>query len=182
MSSFSRSRFRSIEVVTGPALWPTIGLTVAAVFAQTVFAPFMTIHGVVPSLVTIAVVLYAAKGGARRGAILGIVAGLLEDCFGGTGGAWTIATTMTALVVGGIARTFFSDGFAMLGALVALAVFLRDGLFWIMMSLQGYPRGFAVAHVHAAIWQAALTGGCAVLYLAARSRFVADRTAVERYP
>jgi rod shape-determining protein MreD len=182
VSSFSPSRFRSIEVVTGPALVPTIGWTVLAVFLQTVFAQLLIVHGAVPSLVTIAVVLYAAKAGARRGAILGVIAGLLEDCFAGTAGDWTMATTLMALAVGGIARTFFSDGFAMLGALVALAILLRDGIFWIMMSLQGYPRGFAMSHLHAAIWQALLTGVAAVIYLAARSRFVADRTAVERYP
>ena len=97
-----------------------------ALFVQTTFAQFMVFHGAVPSLVTIAVVLYAAKLGARRGALFGLIAGLLEDCFAGTAGAWTIATTVTALAVGGISRTFFSDGFAMLGALVAIAVLLRD--------------------------------------------------------
>jgi rod shape-determining protein MreD len=182
VSSFSRSSFRSIEVVAGPALAPTIGLTVAAVFVQTMFAQIVVVHGAVPSLVTIAVVLYSAKAGARRGAILGLIAGVLEDSFAASGGAWTIATTLMALTVGAISRTFFSDGFAMLGALVAFAVLLRDALFWIEMSLAGYPRGFAAAHLHAALWQAALTGGCAVVYLVARSRFFADATAVERYP
>ena len=182
MSSFSRSSFRSIEVVSGPALASTVGLTILAVFVQTTFSRFVTFQGTVPSFVTIAVVLYAAKLGARRGAILGIIAGLLEDSFAGTGGAWTIATTVTALAVGAISRTFFSDGFAMLGALVALAILLRDALFWVVMSSEGYPRGFAEAHLHAALWQAGMTGLCALLYLVMRSRFVADRTAVERYP
>ncbi len=182
MSSFSRSSFRSIEVVAGPALAPTIGLTVLAVFVQTMFAHFVAFHGAVPSLVTIAVVLYAAKVGARRGASLGLLAGVLEDSFAGSGGAWTVATTLMALAVGGISRTFFSDGFAMLGALVALAVLLRDAIFWIVMSLAGYPRGFAIVHLHAAVWQAAMTGVCALIYLIGRSRLLDDDTAVERYP
>ncbi len=166
----------------GPALAPTAGLAVLAIFIQTMFAPFVTFHGAVPSLVTIAVVLYAAKAGARRGAVLGIIAGVIEDCFAGTGGAWTIATTITALAVGGISRTFFSDSFAMLGALVALAVLLRDAIFWIVLSIEGYPRGFAVAHAHAALWQAAMTGVCALIYLVLRERFVEERTTIERYP
>ncbi len=153
-----------------------------ALFVQTTFAQFMVFHGAVPSLVTIAVVLYAAKLGARRGALFGLIAGLLEDCFAGTAGAWTIATTVTALAVGGISRTFFSDGFAMLGALVAIAVLLRDALFWGVMSLEGYPAGFAVAHAHAAIWQATMTGVAAVIYLVLRDRFITDRMTVERYP
>lgn len=182
MSWSSRNNYRSIEVVAGPALAPTIGLTILAVFIQTMFAQFVTFHSAVPSLVTIAVVLYAAKVGARRGAILGIVAGVLEDSFAGSGGAWTIATTLTALAVGGISRTFFSDGFAMLSALVAIAVLMRDALFWVVMSIQGYPRGFAGAHLHAALWQAGMTGVCTLLYLVVRSRFFDDRMTVERYP
>ncbi len=182
MSWSSRSSFRSIEVVEGPALAPTVGLAVLAVLAQTMFAHFVTFHGAVPSLVTIAVVLYAAKVGARRGAVFGIIAGVLEDCFAGSGGAWTIATTLTALTVGGISRTFFSDGIAMLGALVALAIMLRDAIFWAVMSIEGYPPGFAVAHLHAALWQAAITGACALVYLILRPRFITDRTTVERYP
>jgi rod shape-determining protein MreD len=182
VSSFSRSSFRSIEVVTGPALAPAIGFTILAVFVQTMFAPRLTFHGAVPSFATIAVVLYAAKVGARRGAVLGLVAGVLEDSFAGTGGAWTIAMTITALAVGGISRTFFSDGFAMLGALVALAILGRDALFWAVMRMEGYPPGFGVAHLHAALWQAGTTALCAMLYLVVRARFVNDRTAVERYP
>jgi rod shape-determining protein MreD len=182
VSSSSRNSFRSIEVVAGPALAPTVGLTVLAVFIQTMFAPYVTFHGGMPSLVTIAVVLYAAKVGARRGAVLGAIAGLLEDSLAGTGGAWTIATTVTALAVGAISRTFFADGFAMLGALVGIAILLRDGVFWSVMSIGGYPRGFAVAHLHAALWQAAITGGCALLYLLVRDRFIDDRITVERYP
>jgi rod shape-determining protein MreD len=178
----SRSSFRSIEVVEGPALAPTVGLVVLAVFIQTMFGHFVTFHGAVPSLVTISVVLYAAKVGARRGAVFGIIAGVLEDCFAGTGGAWTIATTLTALAVGGISRTFFSDGIAMLGALVAIAIMLRDAIFWVVLSIEGYPRGFAVAHLHAALWQAAITGACAIVYLLFRPRFITDRTIVERYP
>ncbi len=181
MSWSSRSNFRSIEVVAGPALAPAIGLTVLAVFVQTVFAQFWTFRGAVPSFVTIAVVLYAAKAGARRGAMLGIIGGVLEDCFAGSGGAWTIATTVTALVVGGVSRTFFSDGFLMLGALVALAILLRDAIFWMIMSMTGYPRGFADAHLHAALWQALMTGLCALLYLVVRERVAGDHTAIERF-
>ena len=169
-------------MVEGPALWPTVGLAVLAVFLQTMFAQFVNFRGGTPSLVTIAVVLYAAKVGARRGALFGIMAGVLEDSFAGTGGAWTIATTLTALAVGGISRTFFADGVAMLGALVAIAIMFRDAIFWIVRSTEGYPRGYAAAHLHAALWQALITGACAVVYLLLRPRFITDRTTVERNP
>lgn len=181
MSSSLRSSFRSIEVVSGPALLPAVGFAVLALFVQTMFAQFVTIHSAVPSLVTIAVVLYAAKVGARRGAIFGLIAGVLEDGFAGTGGAWTIATTALGLAVGGVSRTFFADGVAMLSALVGLAVLLRDATFWGVMRVEGYPRGLAVAHAHAAVWQAALTAACALIYLFVRGRFIPDHTTVERY-
>ncbi|GAC1431718.1 MAG: hypothetical protein NVSMB5_25720 [Candidatus Velthaea sp.] len=182
MSSLYRNKFRSIEIVSGPALVPTIGWMLLAAFAQTTLAPVLAFRGAVPSFVTIAVVLYAIRVGARRGAVLGILAGLIEDIFAGTGGAWTIASTAVALLVGLIARGFFSDGFPMLGALVALSVLVRDALFWLVMRFQGYPSGLAAAHAHAALWQAGVTGVLTVLYLIGRSRLVIDRTNVERYP
>ena len=181
MSSFSQSNYRSVEIVTGPALVPTIGWTALAVFLQTVFAQLVTIHGTVPSLVTIAVALYALKAGARRAVLLGIVAGVLEDCFAQSGGAWTIATTLTALGAGAIARGFFSDGFVMLSAVVALAVVVRDALFWAVMSLEGYPPGLAIMHLHTTLWQAGLSALCALGYLLFRARFINDRTAIERF-
>jgi rod shape-determining protein MreD len=163
-------------------LLPTIGLVLLALFVQTVFAPSMTLRGTVPSFVCIAVVLYAAKAEIRRGVLVGVIAGISEDCVAGTGGAWTIAMTLTALAASGVARAFFSEGFVALGALVALGVMLRDAIFWIVMSLQGYPRGFALSHFHASLWQGAFSGLCAMIYLIARSRLVTDRTAVERFP
>jgi len=182
VSSFYRNKFRSVEIVSGPALVPTSAWVALAVFAQTTLAPLITFRGAVPSFVTIAVVLYSISVGARRGAFLGIIAGVLEDVFAGTGGAWTIATTTVALLVGLIARGFFSDGFPVLGALVAISVLARDALFWLVMRLQGYPSGLGIAHLHAALWQAAITGILTIIYLIGRSRFVVDRTNVERYP
>jgi hypothetical protein len=77
------------------------------------------------------------------------------------------------------ARDPFSSA---LEALVAIAILFRDAIFWAVMSMEGYPRGFAVAHLHAALWQAGMTGACAVVYLLLRSRFITDRTTIERYP
>ena len=81
----------------GPAYWPALGWTSLLALAQTVVVPLFAFRGAVPSLVTIAVVLYASRAGARRGALLALPAGLLEDIFAGTGGGWTISTTIVAL-------------------------------------------------------------------------------------
>ena len=105
-----RTTYRSVELVVGPAYWPALGLCVALAFAQSILAPLIAFRGGVPSLVTIAVVLYANRVGARRGAQLGLPAGLALDIFAGTPGGWTVAMTVTALAVGGLSHRFFADG------------------------------------------------------------------------
>jgi rod shape-determining protein MreD len=182
VSSSYRSKYRSIEVVAGPALWPTIGWVVLAVFVQATLAQLLAIHGTVPALVMIPVVRYAVRMGARRGAIAGVVAGVLDDAFGAGTGDWTIATTLVALGVGTLGRGFFSDGFLMQGFLVALAVALRDLIYWTLERFEGFPHGLATQHLHASLIQSVLTGLLTIVYLVVRGRLVVDRTSVERYP
>lgn len=176
-----RTKYRSIEIAVGPAYWPTLGWTALLALAQTVLAPFIAFRGGVPSLVAISVVLFASRVGARRGALLAIPAGLLEDIFAGTGGGWTIATTIVALCVGGLSRRVFADGAFVPAVLCALAVLLRDLLFWTVMRLEGYPQGYAIAHLHAALWNAALTAIVACVWLVVRGRLVVDKTTIQRY-
>ena len=75
MSSYSRTKYRSVEIAVGPAYWPALGWTALLVLAQTTVVPLFVFRNAVPSLVTIAVVLYAVRAGARRGALLAIPAG-----------------------------------------------------------------------------------------------------------
>ena len=182
MSSFSGSKYRSIEIAVGPAYWPMLGRVALLAFAQTVVVPLLAFRGAVPSLVTIAVVLYASRVGARRGAMLGLPAGLLEDIFAGTGGCWTIATTIVALLVGGFSRRMFvAEGAFVPAMLCAAAVLVRDLIFWSVMRIEGFPPGFATAHAHAALWSALLTAVVAFAWLVVRGRVVADKTTIERY-
>lgn len=176
-----RTTYRSVEFVVGPAYWPTLGLTVALAFAQTVLAPLIAFRGAVPSFTAIAIVLYANRVGARRAALLALPAGLVLDIFAGTGGGWTIATTVMALAVGGLSHRVFADGAFLPAVLCALAVLLRDFVFWSVMRFEGYPNGYAVAHLHAALWNALLTAVVAFAWLIARGRLVPDKTTVQRY-
>jgi rod shape-determining protein MreD len=181
VSSSFRSKYRSIEVVAGPALWPTIGWIALAVFVQATLGSLLSVRGSIPALAMIPVVRYAVRVGARRGAIAGCVAGVLDDAFGSANGDWTIATTLVALGVGTLGRGFFSDGFVMQGLLVALAVFVRDLAYWMLQRLEGFPHGFATMHLHAAAIQGLVTGALTIGYLVVRGRFVIDRTSIERY-
>ncbi len=181
MSSFyRRSSYRSVELAVGPAYWPVAGWTALLVLAQTAVVPVFAFHGAVPSLVTIAVVLYALRAGARRGALLAIPAGLLEDVFAGTGGGWTISTTVVALLVGAFTRGIFADGAFAPAVLCGIAVLVRSFLFWTIMAMEGYPPGYATAHLHAAIWSALMTAGVALVWLLGRGLFVHDKTTIER--
>lgn len=181
MSWSFRSKFRSIEIITGPALWPSIGWVVLAVFAQTVGSTTLNLRHASPSLSAIVIVLYALRVGGRRAAAVGLVGGVLTDALAGTAGGWTIADTATALAVSAVARGFFADGILPPSFLVALAVFVRDGIFWSVMAIEGYPRGFGTTHLHESLWQAAITALCALGYLYVRTRFFDDSTHIERY-
>jgi rod shape-determining protein MreD len=175
-----RSKYRSVEVVNGPALWPSAGFVALALFVQTVFAPLLVVRSGIPSFVTIAVVLYALRTGARRGAVLGLIAGVLTDAVAHTGGAWTLTYTVLALICGGLARGFFADGVALTGVFVGAAVVVRSAFFWVVLSAEGYPRGYGATHMHAALESGVLTAVYATVYLVFRSRF-GEQTRVERF-
>ena len=181
MSSFYRSKYRSIEISVGPAYWPVLGWTALLAFAQTVAVPLFAFRGAVPSLVTIAVVLYAVRAGARRGVLLALPAGLLEDIFAGTGGGWTISTTIVALLVGGFTRRMFADGAFVPSMLCGAAVLVRDVVFWSVMRMEGFPPGYASVHAHTALWRALLTALVAFAWLVIRGRLVTDKTTIQRY-
>ena len=170
-----------MEISVGPAYWPVLGWTSLLAFAQTVLLPLLAFRGAVPSLVTIAVVLYASRAGARRGAMLALPAGLLLDIFGGTSGGWTIATTVVGLLVGALSRRMFADGAFVPAVLCGLAVLVRDLIFWGVMRIEGFPPGFATAHAHTSLWRALLTAVVAFAWLVIRGRMVTDKTTIERY-
>jgi rod shape-determining protein MreD len=176
-----RSNYRSIEIVSGPSFWRSLGFVALGLFVQTVFAPYLLVRSGIPSFVTIVVVLYALRLGARRGAVLGLIAGVLTDCVAGTGGAWTIAYTLLALLAGAVSRGFFADGMLLPSVAVGIAVILRNFVFWVVMSAEGYPRGFGAAHLHAAIESGVLTMIYAFVYLLFRNRFGGEQTRIERF-
>jgi rod shape-determining protein MreD len=176
-----RSNYRSIEIVSGPSFWRSAGFVVLGLFVQTAFAPLLVVRGGIPSFVTIAVVLYALRVGARRGAVLGILAGTLTDAVAGTGGSWTLAYTALALLCGAVSRGFFADGIVLPSVFVGAAVIVRSGIFWVVMSFEGYPRGFGSTHLHGALESGALTAVYAFVYLLFRSRYGGEPTRIERY-
>jgi rod shape-determining protein MreD len=153
---------------------------IAALFVQTAFAPWLTVHGVVPSFVTIVVVLGALRGGVRSGLILAAIAGVLTDAVSASGGGWTFAYLAVGLGAGAARSRFFGDGIVLPSVIVGVAIVVRNAIFWAIATAEGYPRGYGIAHVHAALEQAALTALVAALVQAVRLRF-ADPARTQRF-
>jgi rod shape-determining protein MreD len=117
----------------------------------------VAIRGATPSLVLVAVVWFAIRVDVRKAAIYGLFAGICEDVLAaGTGGAWTISTTATAMLTSVLSRGFFADSIPIVAAATGIATLLRAAIFWTVMSLEGYPGGLAGLHFHQALWQALL--------------------------
>jgi rod shape-determining protein MreD len=153
--------------------WSIAGAWLAlAVLAQATVVHHLAVRDVVPSFVLVVVVWYSIRVDARRAAAYGLVAGFCEDALSAqTGAAWTIATTVSALVASVLSRGFFADSIPLVSGITIVATLLRALLFWIVMALTGYPAGLGTIHFHEALLQAALNVGVIVVAMLVLRRF-----------
>ncbi len=156
-------------------------LLALALFVQTVFAPLLTVHGAMPSFATIVVVLYALRAGIRGALVIGAIAGVLTDVLAGTGGGWTLAYVCIAAGSSAVRSRFFADGVVLPSVLVAVAVLVRNALFWIVMTAEGYPRGFGTMHLHQAIVAAIMTAVATAIIQLLRARFSDPSDRLQRF-
>ncbi len=152
-----------------------------ALFVQTVFAPWLTIHGAMPSFAAIVVVLYALRTGIRGALVIGTIAGVATDVLAGTGGGWTVAYLSIAAGSSAVRTRFFADGIVLPSVLVAAAVLVRDAIFWIVMTAEGYPRGFGTMHLHQAIVAAIMTAVATAIIQLLRARFSDPSDRLQRF-
>ena len=152
-----------------------------ALFVQTVFAPWLTIHGALPSFATIVVVLYALRAGIRGALVIGAIAGVATDVLAGTGGGWTVAYLIIASGSSAVRSRFFADGIVLPSVLVATAVLARDAIFWVVTVAEGYPRGYGTSHLHLAIEQAVYTGVATAAIQLLRARFTEPADRLQRF-
>jgi rod shape-determining protein MreD len=149
------------------AIWLAIAFA-----AQVTFMHWFTFRGAVPSAVLVVVVWYAIRVDALRASLFGLVAGMCEDILAtGTGAAWTISTTVTALLAGMLSRNFFADSLPIGAGIAALATLIRNAIFWMVMSLEGYPPGLASLHAHQTMWQAVLNSILMLVLMLGSHRF-----------
>lgn len=163
---------RHVAPFVGPpwhvaALW-----LLGAVIAQSTFVHYVAVRNVVPSFVLVVVVWYAIRVDARRAAVYGLIAGLCEDVLGAqTGAAWTISTTLTAILTSVLSRGFFADSIPLVSVMTAVATLARALFFWIVMGFEGYPPGLATMHFHEALFQAVLDALVMLVAMLAARRF-----------
>jgi len=171
LSSY-RSSYKEAAPLAGPTWWSAALLLAGALFVQIEFSPFLAFRNAHVSLVLIVVVWFSVRADLFRAAIFGLIAGLAEDVFStGSGAAWTISTTLTAIFAGMLSRGFFADSIPLVAIIVAVATLVRDGLYWAVMWFQSYPLGYGTVHFHQAMWQALLDAvTVALIMLALRFR------------
>lgn len=149
------SSFRSkphVAPFVGPAWYVAAAWLAAAILAQSTIVHYFAIRDVVPSFVLAVVVWYAIRVDARRAAIYGLVAGLCEDALSAqSGAAWTIATSLSALLASVLSRGFFADSIPLVVAITIVATLVRALLFWVIAALGGYPSGLGGMHMHEAV-------------------------------
>jgi rod shape-determining protein MreD len=174
-SSRNRPR-RNFAAYAGPQ-WHVVALwLLLALVLQATLVHYLAFRGVAPSLVLVVVVWFSIRLGPRRAAVYGLIAGICEDVLAAqTGAAWTISTTLTATLTSLLSRGFFADSIPLVSAVMAIATLLRALLFWIVMSLEGYPAGLAGLHFHQALWQALFNAAVMALSMLAARRFEAER-------
>jgi rod shape-determining protein MreD len=171
VSSSSRAK-PHVAPFVGPPWYAAAAWLALAVVVQTTLAHYIAIKGVVPSFVLVVVVWYAIRVDAFRATVFGLAAGLCEDVLAGqTGGAWTIATTLTAVLAGALSRGFFADSLPLVGSIVAVATLVRALLFWMTMTFEGYPAGLGGMHFHEALAQAFFNVAIMLVAMLAVRRF-----------
>ncbi|MDQ6826884.1 MAG: rod shape-determining protein MreD [Candidatus Eremiobacteraeota bacterium] len=175
LSSLSKPALQTPFV--GPSWQRGARYLAVALLAQSTTLHYLTLRNAELSPVLVVVVWYAISTDVRRAAIFGLCAGFVEDALsGGTGGSWTLATSLTAICTAMLSSGFFSDSIPLLSAIVVVATLMRNAIFWFVMLLQGYPPGLGSQHLHQTLWQAALNATLLVAIMLL-SRYSTNRRA-----
>lgn len=144
----------------------------ASLLVQGTLAHYAAVRGVVPSFVLVVVVWYAVRVDPLRAAVYGLAAGFGEDALAGqTGAAWTISTTLTAVLTSLLSRSFFADSIPLAATATVAATLVRALFFWTTMSLEGYPGGLGAMHLREALLAAALNVATMVVAMLVARRF-----------
>ncbi len=169
--SSSRSKPHLAPFV-GPAWYVAAAWLAGALLAQSTVVHYIAIRGVVPSLVLLAVVWYAIRVDACRAVLYGLAAGLCEDALSAqSGAAWTIATSLSAVLASVLSRGFFADSIPLVIVITVVTTLVRSLLYWIVAALGGYPSGLGLMHLHEAVLASVLNAAVMVVAMLLGRRF-----------
>jgi rod shape-determining protein MreD len=171
-SSRSKTPKPHVAPFVGPAWYVAGAWLAAALLAQSTVVHYAAIRGVVPSLVLVVVVWYAIRVDARRAVLYGLVAGLCEDALSAqSGAAWTIATSLSALIASLLSRGFFADSIPLVIAITLATTLVRALLYWVVAAAGGYPPGLGARHLHEALLESVFNAVVMVIAMLVTRRF-----------
>lgn len=85
-------------------------LAMVSILLQSTILPYLTVGGVTPNLILVLAVLYAIFKGPKRGTLMGVVLGLIEDIYlGRFFGMNALTVGLTSCIVGWFAQRAFRE-------------------------------------------------------------------------
>lgn len=146
-----------VPMPDAPRWWVTALALAAALLLQSETGPLLAVRGAAPGFVLLFVLWYGLRTDMLGGFFVGTLAGACEDALAGwTGVAWMLSTAAVGLLSGRSAGTVVTESRLWLVPYAALATLLRFGLFALVLRVEGHLMPLPVAHLHQALWQAAL--------------------------
>ncbi|MCL2437991.1 MAG: rod shape-determining protein MreD [Coriobacteriia bacterium] len=122
----------------------TTALTLlGALLLQAIFAPSLTIFGVTPNFLMVAVIVIAFIRGSKEGTIVGFIAGLLFDLIGTMiVGPMALALTITGFVAGILKEQIFAHSWLLPITVLGVASLVAETIYLIMITALGFPMSF----------------------------------------
>lgn len=126
----------------------TVIASIVAVLLQIIIAPNIAIGGVVPNFLLVLVVVTAITYGSTRACVLGFILGLVFDLIGaGPVGVMSLVLALLGYMVGAVNKSMFSDGWVIPIITLAIAAFIGETLYGLVLTIIGYETSFFVSLV-----------------------------------
>jgi len=152
----------------------TSSMTLFAAFVmQVMFAPPLSILGVTPNFLMVAVIIISFIRGSREGITLGFFAGLLFDLVGTTiVGPMALALTITGFIAGLMKEQIFASSWILPVTVLGVASLIAETIYLIMLAVLGMPMSFFAAFFTRALPGALYCMLIAVIVFPALTRFL----------
>jgi len=125
----------------------TSSLTIlGALLIQMIFGPSLTILGVTPNFLMVAVIIIAFVRGSKEGTIAGFVAGLLFDLIGiAVVGPMALTLTITGFTAGILKEQIFASSWILPVTILGVASLVSEGVYLVVLLAVGSSTDFFVA-------------------------------------